>query len=330
MKLVKRIQTIVLAFVLILSLAGCAKDKDPDNNITTTTTTDTQEVTTTTTENEEAVLPTEDRAGNSIEIPEDIKTIVSLAPAITRILVDLGFGDELVAIDTNSAGIDGVPKGIIEFDMLALDVEVLTALDPDIIFASSMSDYEGNDLFKAIKDLGVCVASIPSSESIQGIKDDVIFVSSAVKAIDRGQAIVGIMEEEIEKISEIGETITNKKSVHFEIAAAPYIYSTGTGTFLNEMIEIIGAVNVYNDQAGWLPITEEAAIAANPDVILTNVNYIEDAIGEIKARQGWNNVKAIQNGEVYYIDAEASAQPCHHIVIALRQMAKAVYPDLYE
>jgi iron complex transport system substrate-binding protein len=42
------------------------------------------------------------------------------------------------------------------------------------------------------------------------------------------------------------------------------------------MIETIGAKNVLANEKGWLPVTEEAAIAAKPEVILTNVNYMNN------------------------------------------------------
>jgi len=42
-----------------------------------------------------------------------------------------------------------------------------------------------------------------------------------------------------------GTAIENKKTVYFELAAAPNLYSFGKGVFLNEMIEIIGAVKCF-------------------------------------------------------------------------------------
>ena len=65
----------------------------------------------------------------------------------------------------------------------------------------------------------------------------------------------------------------------------------------------------------------------NPDGILTNVNYIADVENAIKSTVGWENVTAIKNDEVYYIDADASNQPNNHVVDAMIEMAKKVYPD---
>ncbi len=78
----------------------------------------------------------------------------------------------------------------------------------------------------------------------------------------------------------------------FEIAALPNIYSFGQETFLHEMIELIGAKNAFADEESWISVSEEAAVAKNPDVILTNVSYIEDSVGEILARTGWEKCQS--------------------------------------
>ena len=107
------------------------------------------------------------------------------------------------------------------------------------------------------------------------------------------------------------------------------MYSFGKGVFLDEMLEIIGAVNILVDQDEWVSVTDEAVLDANPDVVLTCVNYIDDPIGEIKGRPGWGEITAARNDDVYYIDTDSSNRPSQNIIIALKEMAKAVYPDKY-
>jgi iron complex transport system substrate-binding protein len=74
----------------------------------------------------------------------------------------------------------------------------------------------------------------------------------------------------------------------------------------------------------------ESIIERNPDVIITNVNYIDDPIGEIKSRPGFNHINAVINNRVYQIDTDSSVRPSQNIILAVRQMAHAVYPELYE
>ena len=275
--------------------------------------------------------PTEDRAGNEITIPDEINKIASFAPSINQVLESFGMLDKVVAIDTQTpnyvTGLDSLPQ----FDMMEPDVEKIAELEPDVVFTTGMS-YQDNDPYAALKEMGICVIVIPSSSSIQAIQEDITFMADCLggDAVAKAEEINKTMQAEIDEIAAIGKTVTEKKRVMFEIGALPYLYSFGKGTFLDEMITLIGAENVFGDQESWIPVTEEDAVAANPDVILTSVNYIEDSVGEILGRPGWENVNAVANKEVYYIDNGTSSLPNQYVVEALKQMAEAVYPDLYE
>lgn len=312
----KKLVIITVIFTMVMStLVACSKEQTPSNESPSNS--------------EETPIVVTDPAGNEITVPEEINTIISMAPSTTEILVDLGLKDKIIAADAQSQLLGILPDDIPYIDLMSPDIEQIIALNPDFIFATGMMMVEGTDPFKQVKDIGITVAYIPSSESIEEIYDDIEFISSIVKEEEKGQEIVENMKEKIASIKEIGETITEKKSIYFEIGAAPYLYSFGKGVFLNEMIEIIGATNALGDQESWISVSDEAILDANPDVIMTNVNYIENPVEEIKSRSGWEGIKAIQNDEVYAIDNTASNLPNHNIVKALEEMAKAVYPDKY-
>ena len=277
--------------------------------------------------------PTQDRSGAPITLPETIDSIAVMAPSIAETVVDLGLGGKIVAIDTQTEAyaLAGVPEGLPAFDMQAPDTEALAALEPDVVFVSGISIIEGENLFQPLVDMGVCIASIPTSNSIADIQADITFLAACLGCEAQGEAIVDEMQAEIDAVAAIGAAVPEdeRKSVYFEISAAPYCYSFGEGVFLDEMLELIGADNVLAGQEGWLSVDEEAVVAADPDVILTSVNYIDDPVGEITARAGWEGVAAVQNGEVYAIDNKTSSLPNENVVQALREMAQAVYPDLY-
>lgn len=275
-----------------------------------------------------AEVPAQDRAGNDIAVPAEVNKIISLAPATTQIIADLGLMDKVIAVDTQTpVYVEGVSE-LPQFDMMQPDIEQIAALMPDVIFTSGMSYVEDNP-FQMLIDMGVCVIEIPSSSSIAAVKEDIVFIGACLGKEAEGQAMADAMQATIDEIAAIGATIEDKKTVLFEIAALPYIYSFGSGTFLNEMIELLGAQNVLADQESWLSVNEEDAVAANPDVILTSVNYIEDSVGEIMARPGWEAVTAVADGNVHYIDNGKSSLPNHHIVDALIEMAVAIYPEAY-
>ena len=336
----KKLSSIVLATLFSLSLfSGCGKSEEKTTEATTqavtteaATETDTEAVATA---NDAEGTKTKDRAGNDIVIPEKVDKIVSMAPSTTRFLIDLGLSDKIIAIDTNSyAYMDSLPKDVQQFDMMEPDNEALVALQPDIIFTSGMSNVGGMDAFQTARDAGVCVADIPSSTSFAEIAEDLKFIGSAVGEEEKAQELIDEFNDKHEMVEKLGKDVTEKKKILFMIslpsADYPSIYTFGKGTYLDEMITDIGAENVTGDQEGWVSITEEEAIAMNPDVIITNVDYIDDVVNVIKSAEGWGEVNAIKNDAVYYIDATSSNQPNNHTVDALIQMAKLVYPDTFD
>ena len=272
-----------------------------------------------------------DREGTEVNIPTKIEKIISTAPSNTEVLMALGLGDKLVAIDKYSTDIEGINTELPQIDFLNPDAETIIGLEPDIVIASGHNKTGSvEDPFKAISEAGIPVVYIPSSDSIDGIYKEIEFIADVVNERSKGKEIVDDMKAQVEEIKAIGDTITDKKSVYFEISPAPYLSSFGKSTFLNEMIEIIGAKNIFENEEGWISPTAEAIIDANPDVIITNAGYMENPTEEIKSRDAWENINAIKNNEVYLVDQNASSRPSQNVIKALEQMAKAVYPEHYE
>ena len=298
----KRLLAIITSFVLLFAV-GCSSNK---------------EVTVT------------DREGNEVVVPSKLEKIITTAPSNTEVLVGLGVADKLVAVDKYSEGIEGLNEDIPKMDMNKPDAEAIIALEPDIIIASGYNKIgSAEDPYKAIVEAGIPVDYIPSSDSIEGICKDIEFIASLVNENKKGEEIIADMKEKISKYEEVAKTIKDKKKVYFEIGPAPNLYSFGNKTFLNDMLEVIGAENVFADEESWFAPTEEAILDANPDVILTKVDYVENPTEEIMARDGWDNITAVKNGDVYYIDSNSAARGNQNIIKALDEMAKAVYPDVY-
>lgn len=322
----KKLIAFFLALTMAVSMAGCAGSSAADSSEKTESSAPTASSEASV---PEASKPTTDPSGAEVSIPDSIDSIVCLSPAVNEVLIALGVGDSLVAYDTQSVGLEGIPADLPTLDMMQPDMETLASLKPDVLFVSNMTLYDQENPFQQLIDMGMCVLCVPSANSIAEIESSLSFIAAAVGKSAEGDALIGGMQAELDRIAAIGESITEKKTVYFEIGAAPNMYSFGRGVFLNEMIELIGAENILADQEGWLAVEGETVASANPDVILTNVNYLDDAVGEILSRSGWEGVSAIQNKQVYYIDNMSSSLSNHNIVKALDEMAKAVYPDAY-
>ena len=101
MKIRKLISATIIFTMLVAILTGCStkqaeQPKQPEAPVETNT-----------------PLVLTDPAGNEITIPEDIEAIISMAPSITEVLVDLGYKDKIIAADTQSKILEILPEDLI-------------------------------------------------------------------------------------------------------------------------------------------------------------------------------------------------------------------------
>jgi iron complex transport system substrate-binding protein len=270
-----------------------------------------------------------DREGNTVEIPENVETIVSAAPAITEILAGLGLADKIIAADLYSADVTGIDPAICTLDFFNLNIEQLVALDPDLIIISGMSVWGNDDPYSVLRDMGTSVIYIPTSNTIAGIKLDIEFIGAMTSTDERAAALISDINTKVFEVREAVEGLT-KPSVYFEMEALPVLYSCGSDTLINELIEIAGGENIYGSQSGWLQNSEESVIATNPEYILSSTVYYDGRdINEIAERTGWQAIPAVVNKNVYSVNANGVSRPSQNIVIGLEEIAKILHPEAF-
>lgn len=276
---------------------------------------------------------TQNNTSQGAEEKTEVGRIISTSPSNTEILVGLGLTDKIVAVDKYSTDIEGLNADIPQLELSNPDAETILALAPDLIITSEIN-HVGNaeNPFSMLEESGIDVLYIPTSTSIEGIYSDIEKIAAATGTTAQGEALINGMKEKISAISEIAKTIpeSERKTVYFEISPAPSLFSFGKETFLNEMIELIGATNIFGNETGWISPSEETILKDNPDVILSNVNYIENPIEEIKGRAGWENLTAVKENQIFMINTNAASRPSQNVIIALEEMAQAIYPNYYE
>jgi iron complex transport system substrate-binding protein len=259
--------------------------------------------------------------------------VISAAPSNTEIIAGLGLAERLIAVDHYSKDIEGVRPDLPEVDFFYPDAEAVIGLEPDIIIANEINNFGAADSpFKPLAGAGIKVVQIPTSTSLEGICGDILTIAEALGVEERGETLAASLRAGINRIAETGRTIEekDKKRVYFEVAPAPGMVTLGSGTYINEMIEIIGAENIFSGQRGWFSPSGEAVLEGDPEVILTlAVPGSPDPALELRNRAGFQTISAVRENRIYAIDGNSAGRPSQNIILALKQMAQAVYPDLY-
>jgi ABC-type Fe3+-hydroxamate transport system substrate-binding protein len=200
-----------------------------------------------------------DQLGTTIEINFPPMRIISLVPSLTELLVELGLKNNIVGITNycihpeelqNEIAIVGGTKNF--------DVSKIQMLSPDLIIASKEENTkEGIELLQ--RDFPVWVSDI---------KD----LYEALHAMQ----IIGEMTDKVKEAYKIAYTIkksfdklvpVKKQKVIYLIWRKPYM-SVGGDTFIHDMLDRCGFVNLYQDRIRYPQLTIDDLKAANPDIVL--------------------------------------------------------------
>ncbi|WP_101842804.1 ABC transporter substrate-binding protein [Halobacillus sp. Marseille-P3879] len=306
-------------------LAGCADDSNEETNE------ETPEESSEEASSGETSYPltVEDAMANEVEIEEDPERIISLIPSNTEIVYELGAGDEVVGVTEN----DNYPEEVTELEQVGgmeINVEKVLSLEPDLVLAHASGAHNSQEALDQIEEAGIPVYVVEDATSFDGVYDTINTIGELVNEQESAEEIVTGMQEDVDSIEAKAEEIEETKSVFVEVSPEPEIYTTGTGTFMNEMLEMIQAENAAADEEGWVQLNEEAVIDMQPDVIVTTYGYYtEDPVAQVTGREGWEEVPAVANEEVIDVHSDLVTRSGPRLVEGLEELAEAVYPDTF-
>ena len=270
-----------------------------------------------------------DAVGEEIVIEEEPEAIVSMIPSNTEIAYELGLGDKMVGV----SDFDNYPEETADVEKIGgqeFNVEKIISLQPDIVLAHESGLGMGTEGLDQLTDAGLTVFVVENAESFDQVYDTITIIGQATGAAEEADAIVEQMKVQVDEITEQASNVEETKSVFVEVGSDPEIFTTGSGTFMDEMLELINAENVAGDQEGWVSMDPEAIVAANPDVIVTTEGgYIENPEELIKTRGGFAEVTAVQEDAVYSVDSDAVTRSGPRLTAGLLELARAVYPEVF-
>ncbi len=329
----KKLLSAMIAAAMLLTLGACAAETETEESSTSNESsvaeesseeeTSGEEEETTEESDEEQSVPDSvilDREGNEFIVPETVESIISMAPATTETLINLGLADKIIAIDTYSVGLEGLSEDIPTFDMMTPDTETIAQLEPDLVIATGMSQTGSEDPYGPLEDLGVTVTYIPTAESIDEILQDIEFLGIVTDTGERAMEIITEFNETLDMYESVD---TKGLNVYFEVSPAPYTTTAGGNTYISELITHFGSNNIFADQESWVTVTDEAILEKNPDIIFTTVNFMENPEEEIMARPGWDALTAVKNGDVYFINPYTT-NPNEFVVKTLEEMSDII------
>jgi iron complex transport system substrate-binding protein len=257
----------------------------------------------------QAPLALVDDEGRTVALPAPAHRIVSLVPSATGILRALEAGDLLVGrtdFDTDPAlaHLPSVGGG------LGASVERIVALEPDLVirFAAESDRATPRHLDAAgIPHLAV------RPDRIRDIRRIVEILGDVAGRPEQADSLVRVMDRELDEVAErVGDAPTPR--VAFLLGGDPP-YVAGPGTFLNELLEVAGARNVFGDLASsYASVSVEEVARREVDLILT--------------LQGSSLPSSLQSLPVRRVPDEVQS-PGHRVGASARTLARILHPERF-
>ena len=252
--------------------------------------------------------------------------IVSLSPAATEILCAVGAIDQIAARSDFS---DYPPEVLSKpvaggFDGKNLSVENILSFQPDLVYLTSgMHDF----LIPLLRSKKIRYF-ISMDASVNGILSEIKEIGKITgheKEAEAKIAEISSQIEELKKRASLAAAVA-PKSVYWEIWSPPYM-SIGKNSFINELIQIAGGKNIFDDIKEAYPIvSDEQIILRNPDVIIIPDN-LSDGIEGIKNRNGWKNISAVKSGAIYSLNADMISRPSPRITEAISMIQNCILAE---
>ncbi|KAA3658748.1 MAG: hypothetical protein DWQ04_24210, partial [Chloroflexi bacterium] len=207
-----------------------------------------------------------DGLGQTIELMEPAQRIVSLAPSNTEILFAVGAGAQVVGRDSFS----DYPEAAFEVADIGggfaeLDMETIISLEPDLVLAA---DITAPEQIQALTDVDLTVFALTNPVELPGMFDNLRTVAILTGHEAETEALIVTLEERVTAVSDTITAVEEKPLVFYEIDGtdpnAPW--TTGTGTFVDTLINMAGGENVAAVLEGaWIQISIEELIVQDPE-----------------------------------------------------------------
>ncbi len=208
------------------------------------------------------------------------KRIVSVGGALTEIVFALQADADLVGVDTTSLFPAHAQKLPSVGYARALSAEGVLALAPTQLIATE--DAGPPAVLRQLKAAGIPVAVLAANHHFEGLLERVRGVGELTGRTAQANALQQALQKDWAqtRAAVAQRAAARPVRVLFVLAHTPsQVMVSGLATSAHAMLEYAGATNAIAGFTGYKPLTPEAAIAAQPDVILLTDQGLQAAGG---------------------------------------------------
>lgn len=208
--------------------------------------------------------------------------VVAVGGALTEIVYALKADAQLVGVDTTSIYPEAATKLPQVGYQRQLSAEGILSLKPDLVLVTEEAGPP--TVLEQIQAAGTKLVKLPSEYSAEGVLKKIQGVADALNKPSEGQQLSTAFKADLSSVQ--------AQLTHTEQPKVVFLLSMGKGspmaagrdTAAHAMIGLAGGQNAFaNTHTGYKPVSTEAMIAANPDLLLVSQDTLTSLGGIDKA-----------------------------------------------
>jgi len=250
--------------------------------------------------------------------------IISLSPHITEVIYALKVDSSLVAVSDfcnypfEAQNIESIGG------FLNPNIEKIVSLKPTHLFGVPSH----TKLNQEISKFGLKILMMPN-ETLTDIQKIISTISDTLGISESGKRLNESIQYNINQLkNDQNSNISTMLVIGREKGSVKNITVAGPNTYLNEMWELVGGINIFNDLANkYATVNIEEIIKRNPDIIIEfNMNSPE-GITNIKPGIEWQylySVNAVNQKHIFEIGGNYSLIPGPRLVKLAKDFSQII------
>ncbi len=207
-----------------------------------------------------------DATGRLVEV-RDTAHIVAIGSSVTEILFALGVGERVVAVDQTSTYPAAARKLPNVGYSRALAPEGVLSMAPSLIIA--IEGAGPREAIEVLQHSSVPVVIVPDGHSAEGVIRKIEMVAAAVGIPHKGADLAAEVRADFAQLAKEVATLRRRPKAVFVLSTSGgSTVVGGAGTGADAMFRLAALDNVMTTIKGYKPAGDEAALAADPEVVV--------------------------------------------------------------
>lgn len=279
-----------------------------------------------------------DSDGNKIEFNKTFNRILSLYPAHTEVLIDIGAKDQLIG---TSKGEYVYPEKVKLIPLYSYkdSIEKFIAAKPDLVIIRPMIRSRYADLVNALEKSGITVISLQPQNSSDLYNYWNSLGKLAGKEIE-AKKYISDFKTNLNSLAKKADSIpiSKRKTVFFEARFKRGLSTCSENAMSYFILKNIGVTNIFEKAKAKTgssfisPVEKELLMLKG-----NSVDYYISQYGAMNRRKekdientpGYQTIKAVQERNIFIIDEMKVSRPTHTLIYTMQYLAELIYPDYF-